>query len=75
MTTICSECTHLHGDSHGPPWYWLCSRHPRMEGFGFVTRKIWDKFPPFLFCRDVNGGACPLYEEKENDESIGSISE
>ena len=74
MITICDDCTHLHPDSTGPPWSWMCNQHPRYEGFGFVTEDKWDKFPPFLYCKDVNSGACPLYEEKKN-ESNGSVSE
>jgi hypothetical protein len=46
----------------------MCKRHPRHEGYGFVRRGEWDDFPPFLFCRDVNGGGCPLFEPKRDGE-------
>ena len=58
-------CAHVHEDSkRSQPWQWLCTKHPRMtgNGFGFVTNHTWDNAPPFLFCKDVNQGACPLYE-------------
>lgn len=61
--TFCETCAHVYKvDRHDPPWRWLCIKHRRIEGFGFVTRKTWDDFPPYLYCRDVNGGQCPLYE-------------
>lgn len=37
-------------------------KHPRLEGFGFVVKGTWIDKPPYLYCRDVNGGACPLFE-------------
>lgn len=65
--TYCADCKHVHPESGGAPWTWMCSKHERREGYGFVTKEVWDKFPPFLYCKDVNGGACPLYEERENE--------
>lgn len=63
--TICDECDHLlMVFKADPPWRWLCTKHPRMEGFGFVTKKSWDSFPPYLYAKDVNGGECPLFTPK-----------
>lgn len=60
--TWCDDCEHVEPASRKqPPWRWLCLKNPRLEGFGFVTREKWDDFPPFLYCKDLNGGACPLY--------------
>lgn len=71
MPTFCIDCIHVHRDSRKQgPWYWLCSKHPRLEGYGFVTDKTWDNAPPFLRCRDVNGGVCPLYEKEPEHENL-----
>lgn len=65
MTTICAECEHLHPDGlKNWPGRWMCLKHPRVEGFGFVTNTEWDSFPPYLYCHNVNGGECPLFEPK-----------
>ena len=62
MPTLCKDCDHVEPTSRkAHPWRWLCTRHKRGEGFGFVTDEAWDKFPPYLYCADVNGGFCPLY--------------
>ncbi|KKN17820.1 hypothetical protein LCGC14_0962020 [marine sediment metagenome] len=70
-TTWCEDC-----DNRIPAKYPtrdMCTKHPRHDGFGFVLRGQWDDFPPYLFCKDVNGGGCPLFEPKrdgeEDDES------
>ena len=62
--TYCADCAHRHqvGRSDAP-YRWLCTKHPRLEGFGFVTKDKWDDMPPYLFCKDVNGGMCPLFEK------------
>ncbi len=49
----------------------LCIKHPRLDGFGFVRYDEWDRLAPYLFCRDVNGGACPLYEPKREGKDDG----
>lgn len=70
--TYCQDCTHVYrAEKRDPPWRWLCIKHRRVEGFGFVTTGAWDDFPPYLYCRDVNGGQCPLYEplDHKQDES------
>jgi hypothetical protein len=64
--TYCERCANVYRlDRRDPPWRWMCIRHRRMEGFGFVTTGTWDDAPPYLYCRDVNGGQCPLYEPLE----------
>lgn len=61
--TYCAKCQHHSRPSKSaPPWRWMCVKHPRLEGFGFVTEDTWDDAPPFLYCVSVNGGRCPLYE-------------
>jgi hypothetical protein len=74
VTTYCNRCTHVFRVyKNDPPQRWLCSRHPRLEGFGFVTETTWDNAPPYLYCRDVNGGKCPMYLETKptTEESNG----
>lgn len=67
--TYCHNCEHLHPNSEKMnPWRWMCLKHPRREGFGYVTPDKWDDFPPYLFCRDLNGGACPLWEPRREHE-------
>ena len=69
VITFCSDCAHKRQDSESqPPWYWYCNRHPRLEGFGFVTRR-WRPDPPFLKCVDLNGGACPLFEQRNDEDA------
>lgn len=64
--TFCHDCDHLTKESDkAPPFKWMCLKHPRLDGFGFVTRGTWDNFPPYLYCKDVNGGACPLFEPRK----------
>ena len=61
--TFCVNCAHkFQVNKSDPPWRWLCMKHPRMEGMGFVTPYSWDNADPYLLCRDVNGGACVLYQ-------------
>ena len=67
MSTVCEKCKHCDKASKHSK-YWLCRMHKRREGFGFVTSDKWDDFEPFLYCRNVNGGSCPLYQEEENDQ-------
>lgn len=64
--TVCSECRNCDNSSKHPA-YWLCTKHKRAEGFGFVTVEYWDNAPPFLYCKNVNGGFCPLFERREDD--------
>lgn len=62
--TICDHCAHVYRERRSdPPWRWMCIKHKRGEGFGFVTAGMWDDFPPYAFCKDVNLGHCPLYEK------------
>ena len=72
MITICSRCANCSRvNRNDPPWRWTCLAHKRMDGFGFVTEDTWDGFPPYLYCRDVNGGACPLYKELSSEHQHG----
>lgn len=52
-----------------PPWKWTCAKHKRTEGFGFVTKGLWDAATPHLYCKDMNPcGSCPLYEPKRDQQ-------
>lgn len=66
--TLCIDCDNLHDDRKRHPAYWMCRKFPRLEGFGFVTRDLWDSFPPFMYASQINGGACPLFEPKGTDK-------
>jgi hypothetical protein len=61
--TICEDCEHMHPESRKRASQWaMCMKFPRLEGMGFVSRDKWDKDPPYMRCRDINGGLCPLFE-------------
>jgi hypothetical protein len=66
--TVCIRCQHVvEYTRRMPPYRWLCEKHRRGgDGFGFVTDTDWDDKPPYLFCKDVNGGFCPLFEPLED---------
>lgn len=66
MITYCADCDNVHPSTQkGHPARWLCIKFPRLEGFGFVTKDAWEKFEPYMPCKDINGGNCPLYQEKQ----------
>ena len=66
IPTFCEECDHvLREFPSQPEWGWLCLKHPRLDGHGFVSKTIRDgNLPPYLRCKDVNGGYCYLYAPK-----------
>lgn len=71
MTALhyCEECDHMHPASRAQPSYRaMCSKFPRKSGSGFVSRMFWDRDSPFMFCKDINGGFCPLFEPKREPE-------
>lgn len=67
--TYCADCAHLYkAGKNDAPQRWMCIKHKRAEGFGFVTKDTWDNAPPYLFCRDVNAGFCPLFEHNDGKQ-------
>ena len=62
--TFCEDCQHRRDAK--VPWRDYCVMHPRLSGFGFVRHSEWGD-APFLLCKDVNGGACPLFERSEDE--------
>lgn len=69
MPTYCIDCEWLHPDAERKPSYsWMCSKHPRTSGAQFVTDRMIDKDGPYLLCRNVNGGACPLWEPAKGEK-------
>lgn len=67
--TLCKECNNLYvASKNDQPGRWMCIKHKRLPVFGFVTHEAWENFPPYLFCRDVNGGACPLFRPKRDGQ-------
>lgn len=66
MTTYCEDCEHVLDKK--PAFYrWQCMKHPRLEGNGYVTRKVRET-EPYLFCKDVNGGGCPLFRKEKGNQ-------
>ncbi len=63
----CEDCDFYMEARH--PARDMCAKHPRTDGFGFVRRGQWDDFPPYLFCKDVNSGQCPLFEPKREGKA------
>jgi hypothetical protein len=64
MPTYCQNCKWVFMETKSAPsWRWMCIRHKRISGAGFVTSDKWDSDPPYLYCNQVNGGACELYDE------------
>lgn len=69
MTTFCEECEHMHPDSRkAPSSRAMCIKFPRMSGAGFVSLDKWDKDAPYMLCRDINGGNCPLFETRRDGQ-------
>ena len=69
MTTYCSDCKHVILNGKNDPSYrWLCGRHKRTQGAGFVTKEFWDGDAPYLYCAQVNGGLCELFEAKPEEQ-------
>lgn len=66
--TFCRDCEWVVEETRKrPPHQWLCSRHKRLEGQGFVHPELWSDLEPFLKCAAVNGGLCPLFEPRRNN--------
>jgi hypothetical protein len=63
--TFCRDCDHVVEDTRKrSPHQWLCGRHKRLEGQGFVDPDLWIEMEPFLKCSVVNGGICLLFEPR-----------
>lgn len=71
MATFCRDCANVERQSRkGHVRGWLCLRFPRLEGQGFVDPNYWSAHEPFMRCDGINGGACPMFEQrKENPDS------
>ena len=70
MATHCAECDYVHaGSRKEQPWRWMCVKHKRLGGYGFVIGEAWETAPPYLHCKDVNGGACPLFTPARTPEN------
>lgn len=62
--TWCDQCEWVTSESRKrPPFQWLCARHRRLDGHGFLSPE-YRTDEPFLKCRDVNGGLCETFEPK-----------
>ena len=67
----CAECDNVSKEyATAPEYLWLCLKHPRLDGHGFVSRTIRDgNLPPYLRCKDVNGGYCYLFKPKADGQT------
>jgi hypothetical protein len=62
----CANCIVPGKDS--PTWRWLCGATKRYKT-GFVTRKFFDKDPPYLYCVYVNNdGHCTEFNAKDKEK-------
>ena len=69
--TFCEDCKHLDPDHEKKqPHQVYCMAHKRGEGYGFIYRTVWAKFPPYLYCKDLNSGHCPMFERKDDDAQV-----
>lgn len=69
--TYCEECDWVLKEyATAAEYLWLCMKHPRMDGHGFVSKTIRDgNLPPYLRCKDVNGGYCYLFKPKATTQT------
>ena len=64
MKTVCENCDNVCiASDNTPSWRWTCLKHPRVhDGFVSDSKRMTE---PYLYCKDVNGGMCPLYKERK----------
>lgn len=68
MATLCEECEYSHADNAKRPAYrWLCVKFPRLESANFVTSAE-RMTEPFMYCKDINGGKCPLFRKSKGKQ-------
>ena len=74
--TYCESCEFVMRSKNDPAFRWLCSRHKKLEGFGFVSRITWDNGEPYMRCHVVNAGLCPLYQKAAPGQmTMGELAE
>ena len=63
----CEDCENVTEESKkGHVRYRECRMHPRLnDGYVSKSERV---SSPYLYCKDVNGGSCPLYQPKEIEE-------
>jgi len=67
--TLCERCEHVTLETRKQrPRYWQCARHKRFDRVSFLSDADWSEVDPHLYCRDVNGGMCPLFEPRREVE-------
>lgn len=65
MATLCEDCTNSHSENaKRKPYRWMCVKFPRLDASNYVTSKE-RVSEPYMYCKDINGGHCPLYERNE----------
>ena len=67
--TFCRDCDNVVEETRKRSVHsWLCSKHKRLEGQGFIDPDWWAENEPFLKCTAVNGGMCPLFTPRRDKE-------
>ena len=76
MPTDCETCDLRHAVSKNrPPWRWICSHHPRLPWWDEIDDEgKWTGFDPFMRCIDINGGMCPDWTPKREDNASSDHS-
>ena len=64
MITRCEDCDNLDPQARKDRREYgaLCLAHPRVVRADLVFHEITDKDPPYMPCRNINGGACPMFK-------------
>lgn len=66
MTTLCDTCDGVTESTRKlSPWRWTCIYFPNVVGPGYVKTDIWVQAEPHMYCRNINGGKCPLWNERK----------
>ena len=66
-TTVSAACRHLVLPfKSAPHWRWLCGAAKLEPVYNALTGHS-DKFPPYAWCKNINGGDCPRYEPGPNE--------
>lgn len=68
--TFCEDCDNVEPSSRKrSPASWVCLKFPRVEGGGFVAPKVWAEADPFMRCTGINGGLCPLWAKRKDEDN------
>lgn len=74
--TNCATCDWLHATCIREKWrpeWWVCAAHPDLRHRANINPMTgeWKGLAPFMRCANINGGACPMYREREVEDGNG----